>query len=217
MTTAKLISIVQSMANNRKYFYSEADFQHSLALALQANGYDVFLEYAINGEHIDIIAKKNGNYYPIELKYRTKAFHCSGLYNNMCVLKDQNARDLGRYDYWEDVKRIEGLKNNYANNQRGFAIILTNDSEYWTAPPASRTNTIDRDFRIHKGMSVKNVFWNNVPEKAKNNPNYVTGNTTYAGFSLNKKYVVPAWQDYSTVKDSMNNSTQVFRFLTIEI
>ena len=214
MTTAKLNSIVQSMAKQRPFFYSEADFQHSLALALKANGYEVFLEYPINGEHIDIIAKKNRAYYPIELKYKTKAFTCIGLFGNTCSLKNQQARDLGRFHYWKDVKRIENIKKGYQESQEGYAIILTNDSEYWTLPSKP---TIDCDFKLHAGMKVQNVFWHNIPGKAKNDPNYEAGKTVYNGFSLNKKYNVPSWIDYSTVIHPESDRTQVFKFLTINV
>lgn len=218
MTTAKLNAIVQSMASNRPFFYSEADFQHSLALALKANGYEVFLEYPVNREHIDIIAKKNGKYYPIELKYRTKSFNCSGLCNTMCILKDQNARDIGRYDLWEDVKRIEYLRKGYQEIGEGYAIILTNDLEYWTAPSSPRSElTIDRDFKLHKGMNVKDVFWHNIPAKVKNDPDYVAGTTVYKGFSLNKKYNVPSWIDYSTILDPKTNRPLLFKYLIINV
>ena len=208
MTTAKLNRIVQSLAINRPFFYSEADFQHSLALELERQGYNVYLEYPINGEHIDIIIEKEGWYYPIELKYKTKAFSCPGLFGTTCSLKNQHARDLGRYDYWKDVRRIEDLKIALNKIKEGYAIILTNDSEYWTATTA----TIDRDFKLHTGMNVQDVFWHNIPQKAKNDPDYVAGRTTYAGFSLSKRYNVPGWIDYSTV-----NRTQVFKFLTINV
>lgn len=218
MTTAKLNAIVQSMASNRPFFYSEADFQHSLALALKDNGYEVFLEYPVNGEHIDLIARKNGKYYPIELKYRTKTFNCFGLCSTMCILKDQNARDLGRYDLWKDVKRIEDLKKGYQEIGEGYAIILTNDPEYWTAPSSPRSiRTIDRDFKLHNGMKVKDVFWHNIPQNAGNDPDFKAGSTIYRGFSLNKKYIVPGWIDYSTFIDPVDNRTQFFKFLTINV
>lgn len=219
MTTAKLNRIVQSLAINRPFFYSEADFQHSLALELDRQGYIVYLEYPINGEHIDIIIEKDGWYYPIELKYKTKAFSCPGLFGTTCSLKNQHARDLGRYDYWKDVRRIEDLKIAHDKIREGYAIILTNDSEYWTeltndseywTRPSK--NTIDCDFKLHTGMNVQDVFWHNIPQKAKNDPDYVAGRTTYAGFSLSKRYNVPGWIDYSTV-----NRTQVFKFLTINV
>lgn len=214
MTTAKLNRIVQSLAINRPFFYSEADFQHSLALELERQGYIVYLEYPINGEHIDIIIEKDGWYYPIELKYKTKAFSCPGLFGTTCSLKNQHARDLGRYDYWKDVRRIEDLKIAHDKIREGYAIILTNDSEYWTAPTK---NTIDRDFKLHNGMNVKDVFWHNIPQNAGNDPDFKAGSTIYRGFSLNKKYIVPGWIDYSTFIDPVDNRTQVFKFLTINV
>lgn len=214
MTTAKLNRIVQSLAINRPFFYSEADFQHSLALELERQGYNVYLEYPINGEHIDIIIEKDGWYYPIELKYKTKAFSCPGLFGTTYSLKNQHARDLGRYDYWKDVRRIEDLKIAHDIIREGYAIILTNDSEYWTATTKA---TIDSSFKIHPGMCVQDVFWNNVPAKAKNNPNYVIKSSTYYGFSLSKQYLVSNWIDYSTMKDSVTNELHTFKFLTISI
>ena len=46
--------------------------------------------------------------------------------NTVFELKNQYAQDNGRYDYLEDVRRIERIKSKNMVT-RGFAIFLTND------------------------------------------------------------------------------------------
>jgi len=209
MTTAELISIVQSMANNRKYFYSEADFQHSLALALKANGYNCFLEYPVLvGKvcHIDIIVEKDGILYPIELKYKTKAMTCAGLCGNY-QLRPHNAQDINRYLFWKDVDRLERLKSSYEGKiSKGFVVFLTNDDSYWQSPVSS--TCIDRLFRIHSGMIVQKVDWKDTVHE----PDYVTQRSRYNHFLLKNSYLVPDWLPFSTVNDLKTGKPHYFKF-----
>ncbi|MBO4671901.1 MAG: hypothetical protein J5640_08720 [Bacteroidales bacterium] len=214
MNVNTLNDIIGKMAATRPYFYSEADFQHYLASSLVSRSYTAYLEYPINGDHIDIILEDQGAFYPIELKYRTKAFSCTGLLGDIITLKDQNAHDLGRYEFWEDVWRIENIKNMFLPEEKimeGYVVILTNDPAYWTVPNSRQCNTIDRQFKIHTGNCVQNVHWVNIPSKSHNNPNYVAGKANYPGLSLTKSYKVPEWIDYS----QLNNDQ--FKFLTIQV
>lgn len=75
MNVSLLSAIISQLAQTRPFFYSEADFQHYLAMALRCAGYKVFLEYPVAKYYIDIIVEDNGMYYPIELKYKTIAVH----------------------------------------------------------------------------------------------------------------------------------------------
>lgn len=221
MTTAKLNAIVQSMAGNRPFFYSEADFQHSLALALQANGYEVFLEYPVkiyNGihndtVHIDMIVKNVvGLFYPIELKYKTKAMTCPGFCGSQHQLRGHSAQDINRYLFWKDVDRLENLKNQYEGKIcGGFVLILSNDEAYWQQPKLS--NCIDRLFRIHPGLNVQAVDW----KDTKDAPDYVTKQSRYNHFRLHNSYLVPEWQHYSNEKDIKTGKFHDFKYLTISV
>lgn len=215
MTTELLNSIVNSMASERPFFYSEADFQHSLAIALKAKGYDVFLEYPITiykkTYHIDIIVRNGaGELYPIELKYKTAALTCPGLTGNH-KLSIHSAQDINRFLFWKDVKRLEDLKL-YSEGKlsKGFVIMLTNDGDYWSQPKSQ--NPIDQRFRIHSSAAVQNVLWTG--EKCNNN-DYHAGTVTYKHFTLGALYIVPQWIDYSSVIDSVTRKQSMFKYLTI--
>ena len=84
---------------------------------------------------IDIVIKKDGLFYPIELKYRTTKI--KGLYKRFGVpiddsrlLKDQGAVPRGRHDFWKDVARLEFLKESFEKVKGGLCIFLTNNETY---------------------------------------------------------------------------------------
>lgn len=82
---------------------------------------------------------------------------------------------------------------------------------YWKIPVGQSLKTIDRKFKLHKGLCVQNVHWVNIAKKSSNNPNYIAGKSTYPGFALIKSYTVPEWIEYSRLK------AQQFKFLTIKV
>lgn len=147
---------INNLRVNHKIFHSEADFQFSLAWELQKILPDakIRLEYCPlfdDSMHIDIYVLDEEHSYPIELKYKTKEIKMpiDGEHYN---LKNQFAHDMGRYDFLHDISRIEKAKTLDENFELGFAIILTNDSAYWSAPYIN--NTVDAAFRIHEGQSI---------------------------------------------------------------
>ena len=210
MDAALLNKIIVGLSSHRPFFYSEADFQHCLANALMKYG-TVYLEYPLEGNHIDIIFEQDGWYYPIELKYKTGGMECPDLFNSAMRLKKQGAADLARYLFWKDVYRIEQIKNKYtqANVKEGYAIILTNDSKLWTP---NSNNGIDQKFLLHPLMAVDNVEW----VDTKDAPDYFSGNMKYRHFCLNNKYVVPEWTDYGNGY-VYNQTKSMFKFLMITI
>ena len=65
----------------------------------------------------------------IELKYKTRALTVT-LNDESFALRNHGAQDLGRYDFWKDVERLESaVSAGYATH--AFAVFLTNDSAYW--------------------------------------------------------------------------------------
>lgn len=211
-------NIIRNMAKNRQFYYSEADLQHTLAMALKSCGYDVYLEYPVKVQgkvcHIDIIAldKETGLYHPIELKYKTRAMTCAGLFGNH-QLRGHSAQDINRYLFWKDVSRLESLKNCYEGKiGEGYVIFLTNDESYWQPPVSSKC--IDRLFRIHPSNSVRAVDW---VDKNGLHFDYNAGVVKYKCFSLNNKYTVSKWTDYSTDIDIDNFKSIDFKFLTITV
>jgi len=86
----------------------------------------------------------------------------------------------------------------------GYAILLTNDSAYWTLP---RRRTVDADFRINEGRTLSGELkWGKAASegtmRGRENPIILTGS-----YTLN-------WQDYSEIGE-INYGR--FRYLLVEI
>lgn len=117
---ATLVDIVSKdvlafLESNEELFFNERDFQMHLATWLRgsANAYeDVDVEYYVPWQELegyvwqcelrlDIVVKKDGEYCPIELKYKTKKLERQIsrfdeiLHDKVVVMKNQGAQDLG--------------------------------------------------------------------------------------------------------------------------
>lgn len=85
--------------------------------------------------HIDVLARSASAQVAVELKYKTRALVTS-INGEDFALTNQAAQDLGRYDFFKDLSRVEAFAQ--AEPARsGYAIFLTNDSAYWKAPTDS--------------------------------------------------------------------------------
>lgn len=152
---------INSLAENGFIFSNESQFQFNLAWELQKKGYEVFFEVLASENdsfesfssgkckksYIDLVVKgKDGNLFAIELKYKTPQKNYE--YNTKrgkSYTFSQGAPDLGAFLFWEDVKRLEGLGtsnlvlnfNNDIKITKKYAILLTNDKNYWTESPKS--------------------------------------------------------------------------------
>lgn len=154
MTEQELKDIIDGFAINSIIFPSEAQFQYKLALELEKQLYDVYLEViANNGKkfnakpkyYIDIIAKKGDEVYGIELKYKTKnsdIYYKDSNGKVIGVTFEQGATNKGSIGYWKDVSRLEEYKSGnikvvFNKELSGikptkcFAILLTNSPKYW--------------------------------------------------------------------------------------
>lgn len=147
---------LETLAGSRPLFHSEADFQHALAwqLHLDNPGLQIRLEYRPTGQprrmYVDLWCTLDGERTGIELKYFTRHLETE-FAGEQFELREQSAQDLGRYDFWKDVRRLEELADGGLVDQ-GLAIILTNDAGYQRAP--TRPDVIDVDFRLHEGHVV---------------------------------------------------------------
>ena len=168
----KIKNILNDLSIKRPIFHSEADFQHALAWQIKEfyqqqkhDDLEIQLERRFdlkNGKqtHLDILFKiNNTKIFPFELKYKTKGkykkdFLTVETEKDTFKLKNQGAKDGGRYLFLRDISRIEEIiKQNKFDT--GYAIFLTNDSGYWNK---SNRDTIDKDFLIHEGRILKGVL-----------------------------------------------------------
>jgi hypothetical protein len=152
---AKLTEIVRNdvcafLESNNELLFNERDFQLHLATWLRNsdNHYDdVDVEYYVPWQELenyiwesklrlDIVVKKDGEYYPVELKYKTKKLKrkisrfSEELTDDVVVMKDQGAQDLGMYDFWKDVRRVELVRNRFECVKGGLVVFATNDEFY---------------------------------------------------------------------------------------
>lgn len=182
MTKQFIETVLLALANERKVFWPEADFQFAFAWKLKEmlqkdsnpqSTINVRLERRADaleqrtdapgqgnekensGDiYIDIWVEINEKVYPIELKYKTI----------QCTLKDgseeyklkqHGACDIGCYLYLKDAERIEHISKSLGDNfGKGYAIMLTNDHLYWDKPKTTPDTTVFRDFRIYDWRKI---------------------------------------------------------------
>lgn len=196
--------VVQFLSGESVLFSNESDLQLRLSCYLKHSGhYDrVEVEYYVPYQelqrlnaslttanfpwdsdlYIDIVVEKDGQFVPIELKYPTKdiwgAFTRFGVAVTAKVpmLKNQGAQDIVRYNYWKDVRRIEALRQAYAETiVGGLAVLVTNDSSYQNNP--TNPNVGYANFSIKNGRTVtqpqnRNMSWQNGVSVAKKHPSF---------------------------------------------
>lgn len=208
----KLVDIVQQdvhqfLTKNQELMFNERDFQMHLAVFLrETRKYDdVDVEYyvpykALNNYiweselRLDILVRKGNEYLPVELKYKTKRVTKGILrfeekLTNIEVLKNQGAQDLGMYDFWKDVRRIELVRKRFNAVKNGLAVFVTNDSQYLKP---SRETSNNKAFNMNAGVHGKQKHW-----KDSNS----TCARTHGNFEVEKEYSID-WSEsvYEDVK-----------------
>lgn len=158
MTPADLHAALTALATRRPLFHSEADFQHELAWELRARGLGtgVRLERPFDltkRVNVDLVVLGEELPVALELKYWPKGWS-GNVKGELFHLKNRGAQDLGRYDYWKDVSRIEDLHAG-RHIRWGAAIALTNDPAYWSAV---RPGTMAEPFRLQNRTEVQGTL-----------------------------------------------------------
>ena len=203
MSSGKLIDIVKAdigsylKGSHQEILFNERDFQMHLATHLKETRHydDVDLEYFVptdmlNGYkdlwdselRLDILVRKGEEYCPVELKYKTKQIKSSlkrfGVtVDDVVVVKNHGAQDLGMYGFWKDVKRIEMVKDRFDAVKSGLSVFLTNDESY---KKPSRETSNNREFCMCEGLNPKSKHWQ---REAK-----ITA--AYKGFNLSRDYYI---------------------------
>ena len=194
--------IIEFLNSNNELLFNERDFQMHLSMALRGSGHydDVDIEYYVPYKQLkkyprkkelrlDIVVKKEDEYLPIELKYKTRQSKRTILrfdepILDIQMLKNQGAQDLGMYDFWKDVKRIELVRKRFAKVHNGLAVFVTNDAQY-TRPSKPTSN--NHLFNMDNGGHGKAKHW--LDEKS-------TCCKTHPNFEVEKEYVV----EWSTIR-----------------
>ena len=200
-----LIEIVQQdvfafLESYNELLFNERDFQMHLATWLRnsANHYDdVDVEYYVpkteldnyiwdSELRLDIVVKKDGEYCPVELKYKTKKVESQisrfdeMLDDKVVVMKNQGAQDLGMYDFWKDVRRVELVRNRFKNVKGGLAVFVTNDQLY---TKASRQNSNNYLLNMTEGKHSAIKHW-------QNEDSACAKMKSYKSFEVEKEYSI---------------------------
>ena len=149
----------------------------------------------------------DGDFVPIELKFKTTklsqnaALPRFGNPNLNVNLTNQSAQDLGRYDFWRDVKRLEEVKNLFPAVKGGIALFVTNDISY-TKDPHATSNT--HNFSLCHGITWRVKNWqNNQTATAKGQPD----------IALNGQYPIRPWTIANIGQlNNGSNVTPVFNY-----
>ena len=206
--------VMAELAKTRPIFHSEDDFKFALAWQIHEMMQDIQirLEYRHSeGVYMDIWIRSHR--LAVELKYKTKrlvALDDSEVFH----LKEQGARNHGRYDFLKDIERVESAVS-------GFAIILTNEPAYW-GEHSVRQSSNDYNFRIHEGREVSGELNWRDPEAGAAKSGDRQEPTTLSG-SYNLR-----WKEYSRIPripdipeigvTSRNQGThRLFRYLVVAV
>lgn len=231
----ELQCIMNALGRNSRIFNSEAQFQFELAWKIKEEfDCEVKLEELSRiykgkkskKDYTDIILEKDGLRIALELKYKTDLYEDK---SNNIYLKAHGAADLGAYDFLWDVHRIQlltGIEKKLDSDDvkmpcdRGYAIILTNDSHYWNSNSNNTLTThgINRDFLIGS-ISKGNTFLK------KGSHNWYTTQGTIGlsqalkndksrqnSIKIVKDYPYK-WQDYYTIAGKNGK----FKYMVVEI
>jgi hypothetical protein len=200
--------LLACLAVGRPVFHSEADFQHAFAWLLHHTHpeFELRLEIPLHAPegvvHLDLLATSRDQSIAVETKYKTRSLACIAA-NEEFRLANHAAQDLARYDFIKDIRRLERLASAHMCTS-AYAILLTNDSSYWTP---GRPNAVDAAFRLQEGRALQGTLeWD---------PRASAGTTRgrEPALSLSGSYTV-AWRDYSRV-DSPRH--EAFRYLAVQV
>lgn len=175
-----LINVVRSDVKqfldiNNELLFNERDLQMHLAVFLRQTGHydDVDVEYYVplselrgyiwnNELRMDVMVRKGKEFLPIELKYKTKSMYKrlfrfgESISTEVEVMKNQGAQDIGKYDFWKDVRRIEIVRNRFESINNGLAVFVTNDPVYLQS---GRETSNHIKFSMTEGRHGKEKHW----------------------------------------------------------
>lgn len=242
----EVIADIHNFFNLRKelgiapMLFNEKEFQMQLVLHLtqSKNKYsNIYLEYYLplsvfenrndktklypwdSNLYFDIVIVKDGEYLPIELKYKltTVDIDIDRFGQSFKkIIRHQGAQDLGCYVFWRDVKRIECVQKIFNPKVKGgLAIFLTNDQHYWQGDVNKKSGHIEFSLS-EKSMQTKSKHWHN--RETSKLAKYIID------FDVDKKYNVKWQKAYNVTSkntDGQHKSKKrdngLFQYCMVEI
>jgi len=199
-----IIQCMRQLQSYRPFFISEDDLKFSLATELRdrLRRSNIFLEFPMcfpsqtNKIYIDIMIEEGGQFYPIELKWKTMPFPHSGSCNfhskiaMSLPLEDHSCQTSFRALFYSDIGKIEHIKrSNCFPWGQGYAIFFTNVHACWSSQRQTKC-------RLDEGHTIKEQY-----HKDKQ-------------YTIDGQYI-SQWEFYSCVGGGGDGET--FKYLTIEI
>lgn len=211
-TKFDIYRVLEELSKTNPLFCSELEFQFYLAWKIKEiyqDDFHICIEYPLKNyegknRNIDLLLiDKNGNYIPIELKYKTNKFEYN--WNGFeYKLKDQSANDLTKYGHIKDISRIEYFKSVEHNFLVGYVITITNQSRTWQK--ISNPLQTDYEFSLAEGSRIRKGLkkWQkcNSNYNEKHNPSVILAND----YTVN-------WQDYCDFSEPQG----LFKMLVTQI
>lgn len=209
MILTDLLGLLEALSRHRPVFLSEADFQFALAWYLHETIPDSqvrleFKRFKNEKMYLDIWLQTLG--IAIELKYYTRELNVEQEGENFTLL-NQAANPPRRYDFISDILRLERVVDNFEPVKTGFAVLLTNDPNYWKSPRQRWENSVDAAFRIHEGSVIRGKMnWSDYASEG-------TKKGREEPIELKHSYNIN-WRDYSAFKEEKYGE---FRYLVVEV
>lgn len=192
---------VKCFLNNERDepFYNERELQVSLALFLEQTQHykKIYLEYYVpvkdnNKTKLSegyvwnskikmelVVVVGDNSYIPIELKYKIKKINEPRVMRfgesieHVDIIKTHGAEDIGCYDFWKDVRRIELVQDHYSKVVGGIALFLTNDSLYYSP----KKENLYYNFRLSEDNNGSKMYWKDDSETKNTHPNFELDHT----------------------------------------
>lgn len=203
-----LHAVMRSLRGKRPVFHSEADFQHALAMEIAQHTPEaqIRLEYrplADEKVYLDLWVSTGEKRLAIELKYKTRSVS-TDWGDERFDLANQGAQDLGAYDVWKDVKRLERVCS-CREGVEGYVILLSNDASYWNG--TANDATVGAAFRLQEGrVASGGLFW-------ASHAGDGTMKNRETPISLSGSYRI-TWNDYSRLGTSQGLT---FRYMILPV
>ncbi len=204
-TSFDIYLVLDELRKRKKIFRDENDFRQELDDVIREmySNARVKIEYPAPfnpKKDIDIVVIMDNDYYPIELKYKKRAF--KGIVDNIEYnLSTDSAQNENCYHALKDIERIEKFKNNEPLFKKGYTVFLTNDLSYLNEP---RENAEYKEFSIHENaVKTGTLNWNReTPKTGFEEPIILNGT-----YTMN-------WKEFSKINDEKAGT---FMYLVNEI
>lgn len=162
-----LTTVMADLAQTRRIFHSEADFQFAFAQVLNRldPSIEIRLEVRQPGDArqaVDLVCRGQRTTF-IEFKYFTSRWiGTDPTSGEEFDLREHAATDLGRLNFIHDVRRLEHFVDSPSADD-GVALLLSNAAGLWRPP--GRRSTNDEAFRIHQDNTLAGqLLWAENPD-----------------------------------------------------